>query len=86
MSTQAEEHYAREAKRLLTDDVLAEAFTRVRTKALVALGEADAFDTNEILRLQAIARCLPDVLGELEAMILAIGDKDGGFSPNEPPA
>ena len=86
MSTQAEEHYAKEATRLLSDDTLATAFEAVRLKALVALGEADAFDAQEILRLQARAGCLSDVLEELKSAILAIGKSDGGFSPNEPPA
>lgn len=86
MSTQAEEHYAKEAQRLLLDETLAIAFDTVRQKALVALGEADAFDAQEILRLQAIAGCLSDVLEELKSAILAIGKSDGGFSPSEPPA
>ena len=86
MSTRAEEHYAKEAARLLSDETLAAAFETVRLKALVELGEADAFDAQEILRLQARAGCLADVLEELKAAILAIGKSDGGFSPNEPPA
>lgn len=78
-------HYAKEAERLLKDDTLAEAMTVVRMNALVALGEVDASDTKEILRLQAIAKCLDEVKAELERAILAIGQGDGGFDPNARP-
>ena len=84
--SQTAEHYAKDAARLLADETLATAFETVRLKALVALGEVDPDNKTEILRLQAIARCLSDVLGELQAAILAIGTSDGGFSPSEPPA
>jgi hypothetical protein len=81
-----DEHYAKEADRLLNHEpILADAFNAVRLKALVALGEVDPDDTKEIRRLQAIASCLPDVLGELQAAILATGKSDGGFSPNVQP-
>ena len=78
------DYYAKEAARLLADDTLAEAMTNVRMKALVALADVDAADTKEILRLQAIAGCLSDVRDELHAMILATGESDGGFDPNQP--
>lgn len=78
-----DEHYAKEAQRLLTDDVLAEAMTNVRLSALTRLATVDASNTNEILRLQAIANCLEDVKGELEAMILRTGSS--GFVPEQPP-
>jgi hypothetical protein len=67
------EHYANEAKRLLADDTFAEAMTRVRTAALNALADADVDDKTAILRLQH------------KAMILSMGDTDGGFNPNERP-
>lgn len=80
------EHYAKEAARLLADDTLATAMTEVRTNALLALGEVDASDTKEILRLQAIANCLSDVRDQLEAAIKKMGSADGGFDPNKPTA
>lgn len=86
MADQRALHYAKEAERLLNDDTLAEAMTMVRMKALVALGAVDATDTKEILRLQAVAGCLEQVKAELEGAILAIGQGDGGFDPNQRPA
>lgn len=80
------EHMAREAQRLLADDTLATAMTEVRMNALLALGEVDASDTKEILRLQAIANCLSDVRDQLEAAIKKMGSADGGFDPNKPTA
>lgn len=82
----AEQHYAKEAARLLGDETLAEAMTTVRMNALVALAEADASDTKKILRLQAIANCLADVRDQLEAAIKAMGSADGGYDPNKPTA
>ena len=78
------EHYAKEAQRLLNDDVLAEAMTAVRTEALVALATVKADDVTEILRLQAIANCLPDVVDALKAHILAAGGMSGGVDLNKP--
>lgn len=79
-------HLAREAARLLNDEVLAWAMTEVRTNALAALAEVNATDTDEIRRLQAIAGCLQQVRDMLEAAILASGKMDGGMSANEPTA
>lgn len=84
--TPTEQHYAKEAQRLLQDDVLATAFENVRMNALVALSFADAADTKEILRLQAIANCLQDVRDQLESAIIAQGSSDGGFDPNPKPS
>lgn len=80
-----DDHYAKEARRLLNDDVFAEAMTTVRMNALVALGEVDPSNTKEIMRLQAIARCLDDVKSELERAILAQSDSANGFDPNQRP-
>jgi hypothetical protein len=80
-----DEHYANEAKRLLADDTFAEAMTRVRTAALNALADADVDDKTAILRLQQKVALTTDVLDELKAMILSMGDTDGGFNPNERP-
>lgn len=71
-------HRAEEAKNLLSNELLAEALTEVRMDALVALGEVDATDTKEILRLQAIAHCLQEVRDKLEAAIIRTGERDGG--------
>ena len=84
--TPAEQHYAKEAARLLGDDTLASAMTVVRTNALLALATVDASATNEILRLQAIANCLSEVRDQLEAAIVAMGTADGGHDPNKPTA
>lgn len=80
------EHYAKEAARLLGDEVLAGAMATVRMNALLALADVDASDTKEILRQQAIAKCLSDVRDALHAAILATGQNDGGVSVNGPTA
>lgn len=78
------DYLAKEAHRLLNDDVLAWAMTEVRMNALVALATVDPTDTDEIRRLQAIAGCLEEVRGMLQAAILATGEMDGGMSASEP--
>lgn len=80
------DHFAKEAERLLTDEVLTTAFDRVRLEALEALAIADTANTHEILRLQAIAGVVTEVRSLLGAMIAASGKRDGGFDPNERPA
>jgi len=80
------EHYAKEAARLLSDEVLAGAMATVRMNALLALAETDPDDKTEILRQQAIAKCLSDVRDALHAAILATGQNDGGVSVNGPTA
>ena len=84
MPTPAEAHFAKEAERLLADETLAEAFSTVRMNALLALAEVNVGDTTEILRLQAIARCLLDVRNQLSDSITKMGSANGGFTPNEP--
>jgi endonuclease V-like protein UPF0215 family len=79
-----DEHYAKEAERLLNDDVLAEAMTAVRMNALVELSTVKADDVTEILRLQAIANCLPEVVDALKSHIIAAGGMSGGVDPNQP--
>ena len=80
------EHYAKEAQRLLTDDVLAEAMTGVRLAAMVRLTELDPKPENidEIRKQQAIANCLDAVVDALKAHILAAGGMSGGLDPNQP--
>lgn len=84
--TDKREHYAKEAHRLLNDEVLAAAFQKVRLDALVGLGTVDPTDTKEIMRLQSIAACLQEVRDLLEVAILATGEMDGGVDPNGPTA
>ncbi len=85
MPTAQEEHYAKEAHRLLNDEVLAAAFERVRLEALVALADADPDDKTQIMRLQAKANCLQEVRDALHAAIVATGENDGGYVPNGRP-
>lgn len=82
--TATAEHYRKEAERLLNDDVLAEAFTAVRMNALVALATVDADNKTEILRLQAMAGILPEVVDALRSHIIAAGGMSGGVDPNKP--
>lgn len=84
--TATADHYAKEAERLLTDEVLSTAFDRVRLEALEALAIVDTDNKTEILRLQAIAGVVTEVRSLLHAMIAANGSRDGGFDPNERPA
>ena len=80
-----EQRRAAEATRLLNEPLLAEAMTTVRMNALIALSEADAGDMKEILRLQAIATCLNDVLDLLRSSITASGQSDGGVQVETTP-
>lgn len=83
MSTIEQEHWASEARRLLADDTLLEALTRIQKAAVSELLAADADDKTGILRLQAKANMTTEILDELKAMILAKGENDGGFDPNK---
>ena len=85
MSTREQQRLAAEATRLLNEPLLADAFAEVRMDALVALSETDASDMKEILRLQAIATCLSDVVDLLKAKITASGQSDGGVQVETPP-
>lgn len=85
MSEALQEHYASEAKRLLADDTFAEALTRVRTKALADLAEADADNKTMIVRLQQKVAVTAEILAELEGMILSMGTSDGGYQPDKQP-
>lgn len=73
-------HRAEEAKNLLGNELFADAMTKVRMDALIALSEVDAGDTKEILRLQAIAHCTQEVFSLLDAAIKATGEQDGGIT------
>lgn len=82
----ADERLAAEAQRLLSEPLLADAFAEVRMDALIALSEVDASKTIEILRLQAIATCLSDVVDLLKAKIIASGQSDGGMQVETAPS
>ncbi len=79
-----EEHYAKEAARLLADDTLAEALTRIQKKAVAELLAADPQHHSIIARLQVKANMTTEILEELQSMTLAMGS-DGGFDPNKRP-
>lgn len=82
-----EEHYAKEAARLLNDETLASAFETVKLNAMLRLTEIDPSteeNVAEIRRQQAIANCLQEVRDALHAAILATGKSDGGMSLTPP--
>jgi uncharacterized protein YfdQ (DUF2303 family) len=63
------EHYAKEAERLLADDVLKHAFDTVRADALEALVTADVNDPIKVLRLQQTVAVIDDIRAELRGAI-----------------
>ena len=65
-----EGYLAKEAARLLADEVLLAAFDRVRREALEALAICQAENTTQVLRLQAKVGVIEEVLSELHAMII----------------
>lgn len=75
------DHFAKEAARLLADDVLTKAFDDVRRDALEALATADADNRTLILRLQAQATVIDEVRSNLGAMIARQGTTDDKASP-----
>lgn len=73
------EHRAKEAQRLLHDDTMITAVEQLRAYALEELAEADAFDTNRIVTLQAKVRVANEFLNELMGFVVAgppIQDED----------
>ena len=78
--TPEQEHRAEEAKNLLGNDLFVESMTAVQTDALRDLAAADASNMAEIMRLQAIANCIPEVLLRLDAVIKATGKLNGGMT------
>lgn len=71
MPTTDEEHWANEARRLLNDATLAKALTDMRTEALVALGDVEATNADEIRTLQATARACIEFRDMLERYVIA---------------
>lgn len=65
----SDEHYAKEASRLLADETLKRAFEAVCQTAMSDLVTVDADDKTAILRLQSKVQVIDEVLSELEAAI-----------------
>lgn len=63
------EHLAREASRLLNDEVLQEALAAIRLEALEDLARADADDRTAILRLQAKVSVVEEFCDQLRRYI-----------------
>lgn len=79
------ERTASEAKRLLNEPLLVDAFETVKMDAMLALLDVDPDNKTEILRLQAMGRCLDDVLSALTAAIHAGGMTGGGVAMESEP-
>lgn len=58
-------HYAKEAARLLADDVLNHALDKVSDEALAALAVADVDNKTSLLRLQQKVEAVNDIRSEL---------------------
>lgn len=58
-------HYAKEAARLLADDVLNHALDKVKAEALAALATANVDDKTSLLRLQQKVEAVEDIRSEL---------------------
>jgi len=65
---------------LLQDPLLAEMMTELRDETRNALEDVDPTNMQEIMRLQAIARCTQELFDRLAACITASGANDGGVS------
>jgi hypothetical protein len=65
-----EEHLAKEAQRLLHDEVLLKAIASAQKDAMDGLVTVKADDTIEIQRLQARVLAFDEILANLEAMVL----------------
>lgn len=59
------------AKRLLEDPLLVQAFETVSRNAMSGLVTVDADDRTAVLRLQAKAQVIDEIICELEAAIVA---------------
>lgn len=83
MTDQNTLHRAREAKRLLNEPLLLEAFEVVRFDALKALEVADLSKPLEAVRLQAKAQVIEEIRDALSAVITAGGGLDGGVAEGD---
>lgn len=64
------DHYAKEAERLLRDDVLNHALDAIRAGALEDLAAANAADMISVLRLQQMVAVIDGIRLELRAAVL----------------
>ena len=64
------EHLAKEAQRLLHDDVLLHAIAEAQRESKDALVTVDADNKTEILRLQANVQAFDEILSTLERHVL----------------
>lgn len=60
-----------EAERLSKDAVFVEAISRIRAAAIEQLIAADASNTSDIMRLQAVAKVCDGIASELATMIMS---------------
>ena len=68
------DHYAKEADRLLRDDVLNHALDTIRAAALEDLAAANAADMISVLRLQQTVAAIDGIRSELKAAVLRRAD------------
>lgn len=68
----SKDHLAKEAARLLADDVLIDALESVRVEALEVLATTDAANMQEILRQQAIVAVVDRFGGTLRRHVEAL--------------
>lgn len=68
------DHYAKEAERLLRDDVLNFALDTIRAGALEELATANAADMISVLRLQQTVSVIDGIRSELKGAILRRAD------------
>lgn len=75
------EDYANEARRLIGDLTFRSALSTVYNNAVEALVSVDADDKTAVLRLQAKAQVITEVLSELEGAILAMAKPEDNPVP-----
>jgi hypothetical protein len=63
------DHYAKEAARLLADDVLNHALDKVSAESLAALAVANVDDKTSLLRLQERVGAVEDIRSELRSAV-----------------
>jgi hypothetical protein len=63
------DHYAKEAARLLADDVLNHALDKLKAEALERLATADVDDKTMVIRLQQHVAAIYDIRSELRSAV-----------------
>lgn len=74
MNEQDKLYKAEQAKRILSEELVGEVLSGMRTDALEALAKADVSDTFWILRLQAKVAAIDDFCDGFEAFLLDAED------------